>query len=111
MDAGALGRVVKLDFSGSVQKGHIEDFNGRNGTTSWTAKCSSAWRNGREKLKRWRRDYKQQHPHTALDEGTPEELARALGGRPFALSIIGETAPAPCQDFAAWDGLINVSVT
>jgi hypothetical protein len=55
----------------------------------------------REKLERRRRDYNQKRPHTALADRTPEEFARSLGGRPFALPMVGKTEPPARQGFAA----------
>jgi hypothetical protein len=44
--------------------------------------------------------YNTNRPHSSLDDRTPAEFARLLGGRPFALPIISKAEPAPCQGFA-----------
>jgi len=55
----------------------------------------------REKIESWRRDYNQRRPHSSLADRTPEEFARTVGVRPFALPIV-DKAPAPArQGFAA----------
>jgi hypothetical protein len=55
----------------------------------------------REKLDRWKRDYNQKRPHTALADRTPDDFARAFKHRPFALPIVNKAEVAACQRSAA----------
>ncbi len=103
MDAWAHQAGVKLDFirpGRPVQNGYIESFNGRLRDECLNGEIFFSLTDTREKLERWRRDYNQKRPHTALADRTPEEFARTLGGRPFALPIVGKTEPSACQGFA-----------
>jgi len=104
MDAWAHQAGVKLDFirpGRPVQNGYIESFNGRLRDECLNGEIFFGLSDAREKLERWRRDYNQRRPHTALADRTPEEFARTLGGRPFALPIVGKTEPVARQGFAA----------
>lgn len=104
MDAWAHQAGVKLDFirpGRPVQNGYIESFNGRLRDEFLNGEIFFNLADAREKLERWRRDYNQRRPHTALDDRTPEEFARALDGRPFALSTVDKAEPPACQGFAA----------
>jgi len=75
-----------------VQNGYIESFNGRVRDECLNGEIFFSLIDVREKLERWQRDYNQKRPHTALGDRTPEEVVRALGGRPFALIPVG-TSP------------------
>jgi putative transposase len=104
MDAWAHQADVKLDFirpGRPVQNGYIESFNGRLRDDCLNGEIFFSLSDAREKLERWRRDYNQKRPHTSLADRTPEEFARAIGGRPFALPIVGKTEPSACQGSAA----------
>ena len=104
MDAWAHQAGVKLDFirpGRPVQNGYIESFNGRLRDECLNGEIFFGLADAREKLEHWRRDYNQKRPHTALADRTPEEFARARGGRPFALPIVGKTEPPARQGFAA----------
>ena len=104
MDAWAHRVGVKLDFirpGRPVQNGYIESFNGRLRDECLNGEIFFSLTDAREKLERWRRDYNQKRPHTALGDRTPKEFVRALGGRPFALPIVGKTEAPACQGFAA----------
>ena len=103
MDAWAHQAGVKLDFirpGRPVQNGYIESFNGRLRDECLNGEIFFGLADAREKLERWRQDYNQKRPHTALDDRTPEEFARALGVRPFALPIVSKTEATACQGFA-----------
>jgi len=104
MDAWAHQAGVKLDFirpGRPVQNGYIESFNGRLRDECLNGEIFFSLSDAREKLERWRHDYNQKRPHTALADRTPAEFAQALGGRPFALPIVGKTKPAAGQGSAA----------
>jgi putative transposase len=103
MDAWAHSAGVKLDFirpGRPVQNGYIESFNGRLRDECLNGEIFFSLADARAKLERWRRDYNQKRPHTALGDRTPAEFAEALGGRPFALPIVGKTEPTARQGFA-----------
>jgi putative transposase len=104
MDEWAHQAGVKLDFirpGRPAQNGYIESFNGRLRDECLNGEIFFGLADAREKLERWRRDYNQKRPHTALADRTPEEFVRTLGGRPFAFQIVGKTDPRPRQGSAA----------
>ena len=104
MDAWAHNAGVKLDFirpGRPVQNGYIESFNGRLRDECLNGEIFFHLADAREKLEHWRRDYNQKRPHSALDDRTPEEFARTVGCRPFALSMVGKADPRSRQGFAA----------
>ena len=103
MDAWAHQAGVKLDFirpGRPVQNGYIESFNGRLRDECLNGEVFFHLTDAREKLERWRRDYNQKRPHSALDDRTPEEFARTVECQPFALPIVDKADPPPCQGFA-----------
>ena len=103
MDAWAHKAGVKLDFirpGRPVQNGYIESFNGRLRDECLNGEIFFGLTDAREKLDRWKRDYNQKRPHTALADRTPEEFARQLGHRPFALPMVDKAEPEACQGFA-----------
>jgi putative transposase len=104
MDAWAHQAGVKLDFirpGRPVQNGYIESFNGRLRDECLNGEVFFHLADAREKLERWRHDYNQVRPHSALADRTPEEFVRSIRGGPFALSILDKAAPIACQGFAA----------
>lgn len=104
MDAWAHNAGVKLDFirpGRPVQNGYIESFNGRLRDECLNAEIFFDLTDAREKLEHWRRDYNQKRPHSALDDRTPEEFARTVECRPFALPMVGKADPRSRQGFAA----------
>ncbi len=103
MDVWAYQVGVKLHFirpGKPVENGHIESFNGRLRDECLNGEVFFTLTDAREKLERWRRDYNQQRPHSALADRTPEEFAREVGCRPFALPSVDKAGPRPCQGFA-----------
>jgi putative transposase len=103
MDGWAHQAGVKLDFirpGRPVQNGYIESFNGRLRDECLNDEIFFNLADAREKLERWRRDYNQKRPHTALANRTPEEFARELSGQPFAFPIVDKADPRRCQGFA-----------
>jgi hypothetical protein len=104
MDVWAHQAGVKLDFirpGRPVQNGYIESFNGRLRDECLNTEVFSNLADAREKLQCWQRDYNQTRPHSALGDRTPEEFARTLGCKPFALPIVNKAAPTVCQGSAA----------
>lgn len=103
MDAWAHQTGVKLDFiqpGRPVQNGYIESFNGRLRDECLNTEVFLNLADAREKLDRWRCDYNQARPHSALADRTPEEFAHTLGNRPFALLTVNKAAFSACQGFA-----------
>lgn len=104
MDVWAHQAGVKLDFirpGRPVQNGYIESFNGRLRDECLNTEVFSNLADAREKLQCWQRDYNQTRPHSALGDRTPEEFARTLGCKPFALPTVNKAAPTVCQGSAA----------
>jgi putative transposase len=104
MDAWAHQAGVKLDFirpGHPVQNGYIESFNGRLRDECLNGEVFFNLVDAREKLERWRHDYNQHRPHSALADRTPAEFASILAGRPFALPDADKASTRPCQEFAA----------
>ena len=83
-----------------AQNGYIESFNGRLRDECLNGEIFFGLADARKKLERWRQDYNQERPHTALDDRTPDEFARALSVRPFALPMVDKTGATACQGFA-----------
>ncbi len=103
MDAWAHQQGVQLDFirpGRPVQNGYIESFNGRLRDECLNGEIFFNLADAREKLERWRRDYNQKRPHSALADRTPEEFKRSLGNGPFALPILDNAAPTARQGYA-----------
>ncbi len=103
METWAYQNNVKLDFirpGKPVQNGFIESFNGRLRDECLNLEVFFDLDDAREKIERWREDYNHNRPHSSLDDRTPAEFAQRLGGRPFALPMVGKAEPAPCQGFA-----------
>jgi putative transposase len=85
MDAWAHQAGVKLDFirpGRPVQNGYIESFNGRLRDECLNTEIFSSLADAREKLERWRHDYNETRPHSALADRTPGEFARRSGQGP-----------------------------
>lgn len=104
MEAWAYESGVKLDFirpGRPVQNGYIESFNGRLRDECLNGEVFFDLSDARDKLDRWRHDYNQNRPHSALADRTPEEFASTLQCRPFVLPMMDKAGPAPCQGFAA----------
>ncbi len=104
MDAWAHQAGVQLDFirpGRPVQNGYIESFNGRLRDECLNVEVFFNLVDAREKLERWRRDYNQKRPHSALADRTPEEFVRSAGERAFALTTVNNAAPTARQGYAA----------
>jgi len=70
--------LVHIQPGRPMQNGRVESFNGRMReeclTVSWFGNLFEA----REKIAAWRREYKQERPHSSLGYRTPEEFAREM---------------------------------
>lgn len=74
VDAWAYERGVKLDFirpGKPAENGYIESFNGRLRDECLNAEVFFSVSDARQKLERWRRDYNEERPHSALGGKTP----------------------------------------
>lgn len=100
MEAWAHLSGVKLNFirpGKPVENGYIESFNGRLRDECMNGEIFFNLQDAREKLERWRNDYNDQRPHSALDDRTPSEFAEVARERPFTLPIVNKADPQPCQ--------------
>lgn len=103
MEAWAYQAGVQMDFirpGRPVQNGYIESFNGRLRDECLNGEVFFNVADAREKIERWRRDYNQNRPHSALADRTPAEFVRAAECRPFVFPSINKAEPKPCQGFA-----------
>ena len=79
MDAWAYGNGVQLEFiqpGKPAENGYVESFNGRLRDECLNTELFFSLADARQKLKRWRQDYNQSRPHSALGDLTPEEFSR-----------------------------------
>ena len=86
--------------AGPVQNGYIESFNGRLRDECLNIEVFANLTDAREKIERWRRDYNQQRPHSAMDDRALEEFARTVEQRPFAFLIVNKAGAQACQGCA-----------
>ena len=89
MDYWAHQTGVKLDFirpGKPVENGYIESFNGRLRDECLNVEVFIDLADARSKIERWKRDYNQHRPHSALADRTPHEFAQAARQRSFGLS-------------------------
>ena len=80
MDSWAHQAGVKLNFirpGKPTENGHIESFNGRLRDECLNVEIFLDLADARSKLEKWRDDYNQQRPHSALVDRTPDEFASA----------------------------------
>jgi putative transposase len=80
MDYWAHHAGVKLDFirpGKPVENSYIESFNGRLRDECLNVEVFLDLPDARSKIEKWRRDYNQQRPHSALADRTPQEYAIA----------------------------------
>jgi putative transposase len=79
MDAWTYQYGVSLEFirpGKPVDNGYIESFNGRLRDECLNVETFFDLSDVREKLERWRQDYNQVRPHSALADRSPEEFMR-----------------------------------
>ena len=98
MEAWAMERNVQLSFirpGRPVENGFIESFNGRLRDECLNVSWFTSLEDARRKLKRWREEYNQDRPHSALADRTPNEFAAlhtSVAASRFALSTwIGQS--------------------
>ncbi len=78
MDVWAYQYRVQLDFirpGKPVENGYIESFNGRLRDECLNVEVFFTLADVRDKLERWRQDYNQVRPHSALADHPPETFA------------------------------------
>ena len=91
MDYWAHQAGVKLDFirpGKPVENGYIESFNGRLRDECLNVDVFLDLADARSKIERWRRDYNQERPHSALADRTPQEFAEAAMQRTKMLFVL-----------------------
>ena len=104
MDGWTYQHGVQLEFirpGKPIDNGYIESFNGRLRDECLNVETFFDLSDVRDKLERWRLDYNQVRPHSALGDRSPEEFAREWRASErdlFAHGLAGKTAyrPAPC---------------
>ena len=80
MEAWSYQHGVRLEFirpGRPVENGYIESFNGRLRDECLNVETFFDLADVRDKLERWRQDYNQVRPHSALADRAPEEFALA----------------------------------
>jgi putative transposase len=103
MELWAYQSKVKLDFiqpGKPAENGYIESFNGRLRDECLNSEIFFDLSDAREKLERWRRDYNDTRPHSALADRTPNEFASIVRGRPLPLPSVDKAAAGPHQGSA-----------
>ena len=103
MEVWAHQAAVKMDFirpGRPVENGFIESFNGRLRDECLNGEVFFDLADAQRKLERWRADYNEHRPHSALSDRTPAEFAKAAGYQPFALRNLNKADPKPRQGFA-----------
>lgn len=107
MDYWAHRVGVKLDFirpGKPVENSYIESFNGRLRDECLNVEVFLDLADAQSKIEKWRLDYNQQRPHSALADRTPQEFARAAMQLSFGLSA-AEKPNDPTQDAVCVEGL------
>ena len=80
---------VKLDFirpSKPVENSYVESFNGRLRDECLNVEVFLDLADAQTTIEKWRRDYNEQRPHSALADRTPQEFACAATQLSFGLS-------------------------
>ena len=107
MDCSAHQAGVKLDFirpGKPVENGYIESFHGRLRDECLNVEVFLDLADAQSKIERWKRDYNQQRPHSALADRTPQEFALAARQRSFGHSA-AERPNDSIQDAVCVEGL------
>jgi putative transposase len=100
MDAWAYQYRVQLDFirpGRPVENAYIESFNGRLRDECLNLHVFFALADVREKLERWREDYNQVRPHSALNDRSPRAFAVS-----WMLSSASARTTSPAKDAPAY---------
>jgi len=96
---------VRLEFirpGKPTDNGYIESFNGRLRDECLNVEVFFALSDVREKLARWRNDYNQLRPHSALADRSPEEFVR--GWRESSAASLRTAGPAKQMPAGAVQG-------
>ena len=91
LDAWAYENAVALRFiepGKPVQKAYIESFNGRFRDECLNEHWFSSLHEARVLIERWRRDYNEVRPHSALAYQTPAEFAAAHTAVPYVQQLL-----------------------
>ena len=100
MDAWTYQYGVRLEFirpGKPVENSYIESFNGRLRDECMNVETFFDLNDVREKLSRWRLDYNQVRPHSALGDRSPEEFVRewqASSAAPLRTAWPADNMPA-----------------
>jgi putative transposase len=81
-------RLVHIQPGRPMQNGHIESFNGRLRDECLNANWFQNLDDARRKIERWRREYNEERPHSALGYRSPAEAACAVERLPFPVPAI-----------------------
>ena len=95
MDVWAYQHGAQLDFirpCRPVENSYIESFNGRLRDESLNVEAFFTLADVREKLERWREDYNQVRPHSALNDQSPQTFATT-----WAPSAASASTPWPAN--------------
>lgn len=90
VDAWAYAHGVKLDFirpGKPVENGYIESFNGKLRDECLNVELFFSVADARQKLERWRRDYNEQRPHSALGGLAPLAYLRRVVEKPMGTAL------------------------
>jgi putative transposase len=91
MDYWAHQVGVKLDFirpGKPVENSYIESFNGRLRDECLNVEVFLDLADAQSKIEKWRRDYNEQRPHSALADRTPREFALVAAQLPRMLFVL-----------------------
>jgi putative transposase len=100
MDYWAHQVGVKLDVirpGKPVENSYIESFNGRLRDKCLNVEVFLDLADAQSKIEKWRLDYNEQRPHSALADRTPQEFALVAAQLSFGLSA-AESPKEPSQD-------------
>jgi len=107
MDHWAHQAGVRLDFirpGKPVENSYIESFNGRLRDECLNVEVFLDLADAQSKIEKWKRDYNQRRPHSALADRTPQEFACEATQWSFGLSA-AERPNGPAQDAVCVEGL------
>jgi putative transposase len=110
IDLWAYANGVHLDFirpGRPVENGYIESFNGKLRDECLNVEVFFTLSDAREKLARWRQDYNQHRPHSALDDQTPAEFASSW----WAIDALRVPELAPEHESSTSSGCLLEALT
>lgn len=100
VDGWAYQHGVKLDFirpGKPVENGYIESFNGKLRDECLNVELFYSVADARQKLERWRRDYNEHRPHSALGGLAPLAYLRRVVEKPMGTAPAGFPLTRPVQ--------------